>query len=123
MLDQNEVQEQSSIANALLKERTAEVYVQETLAGFLQETVEGYVFIYVSGYRSSPVSLTMPTTKKKYIFDKFPPFFDGLLPEGNQLESLLRREKIDRNDFFSQLLVVGGNLIGDVTVKEHRKTR
>lgn len=99
--------------------RTAGVYVQGALAGHLQETTEvTFAFTYSSGYKGPPVSLTMPVAKKTYTFDEFPPFFEGLLPEGNQLESLLRREKIDREDYFSQLLIVGSDLVGDVTVKE-----
>ena len=51
-----------------------------------------------------------------YQFDGFPPFFDGLLPEGAQLEALLRQQKLDRDDGFGQLLTVGGDLVGAVTV-------
>ena len=53
-----------------------------------------------------------------YKFDKFPPFFDGLLPEGIQLEGLLKIRKIDKNDLLSQLIAVGEDLVGAVTVKE-----
>ncbi|MBA7569428.1 hypothetical protein ES708_11167 [subsurface metagenome] len=60
----------------------------------------------------------MLLNQKKYSFDKFPPFFEGLLPEGIQLDGLLKIKKIDKNDFFSQLLAVGEDLIGVVTVKE-----
>jgi len=41
------------------------------------------------------------------------------LPEGFQLEALLRRKKLDRNDHFGQLLLVGGDTVGAVTVREH----
>ena len=37
----------------------------------------------------------------------FPPPFEGLLPEGAQLEALLRNHKIDRDDAFGKLVVVG----------------
>ena len=98
--------------------RIASVYVQNNLAGLLQETNEGtYVFTYMTGYQGSAVSLTMPSSQKKYTFTTFPPFFEGLLPEGGQLEGLLRREKIDGNDYFSQLVTVGADLVGDVTVQ------
>ena len=55
--------------------------------------------------------------KKKFSFDGFPPFFEGLLPEGIMLEGLLRQLKIDANDYFSQLLATGKDLIGAVTVE------
>jgi serine/threonine-protein kinase HipA len=59
----------------------------------------------------------MDTSLREYSFDSFPPFFDGLLPEGIQLESLLRRRKIDRGDLFAQLVAVGADLVGVVTVE------
>lgn len=91
------------------------------LAGTLKEVDFGkkYIFEYVEGYAGRPVSLTMPVTNIMYQYDSFPPFFDGLLPEGYQLEGLLKYGKIDRNDSFSQLIAVGDDLIGVVTVKEN----
>jgi len=82
-----------------------------------------YIFRYADGYRGKPVSLTMPIDKREYSYDTFPPFFDGVLPEGLHLEALLRQAKIDRNDFFGQLLVVGGDLVGNVTVIGEEKER
>lgn len=101
-----------------MPERTAEVYVHDVLAGFLKEHETGsrYSFSYLPGYGGPPVSLTMPLKEEVYFFQEFPPFFDGLLPEGVQLESLLRRKKIDKNDYFSQLLAVGSDMVGNVTV-------
>lgn len=99
--------------------RQADVTVQDSLAGVLQETDDGgYVFTYEDGYSGPPVSLTMPPTRRVYTFDVFPPFFEGLLPEGNQLDALLRQEKLDKNDYFSQLVTVGADLVGDVTVRK-----
>jgi serine/threonine-protein kinase HipA len=60
----------------------------------------------------------MPPSQMIYEFDSFPPFFDGLLPEGYQLDGLLKFAKIDRNDLFAQLVTVGDDLVGNVTVKE-----
>lgn len=98
--------------------RKALVYQQGIPAGFLTETGRGYEFQYLPDYDGTAVSLTMPVADKPYQFDEFPPFFDGLLPEGYQLESLLRRLKIDRNDSFAQLMAVGADLVGSVTVEE-----
>lgn len=98
--------------------RKAAVMVNNKLAGILLETDEGYEFIYEADYSGDPVSLTMPTKGKKFIYKTFPPFFDGLLPEGQQLEGLLRQHKFDRSDYFSQLCAVGNDLVGAVTVKE-----
>lgn len=89
-------------------------------AGTLMELDFGkrYRFEYLTNYSGNPVSLTMPVQQKIYDYDTFPPFFDGLLPEGYQLEGLLKFGKIDRNDLFSQLAAVGEDLVGNVTVRE-----
>ncbi|MES2734024.1 MAG: HipA N-terminal domain-containing protein [Bacteroidota bacterium] len=100
--------------------RKAKVFVQGCYAGELIEDEKGhsYRFTYDEGYTGPPVSLTMPVKQKTFSYDRFPPFFDGLLPEGMQLEGLLKRAKIDRNDLLSQLLKVGLDLVGAVTVEE-----
>ena len=77
-----------------------------------------YEVAYLEGYRGPPISLTMPVQRETYEFETFPPFFDGLLPEGLQLEGLLRQAKIDRHDYFGQLLAVGADLVGAVTIGE-----
>ena len=88
-------------------------------AGILEERVRGksYSFQYLENYSGRPISLTMPVRKEEYQFEGFPPFFDGLLPEGLQLEGLLRQAKIDSDDFFMQLLTVGKDLVGATTVE------
>jgi serine/threonine-protein kinase HipA len=100
--------------------RRAEVFVKGIEAGILTELEPGtaYLFEYLEGYQGSWISRTMPPSTRIYRFDKFPPFFDGLLPEGVQLDGLLKLKKIDRNDYFSQLMAVGEDMIGAVTVKE-----
>ncbi len=100
--------------------RAAKVFVNGQEAGELKELEIGkkYHFEYTSGYTGFPVSLTMPLSLTGYEFDSFPPFFEGLLPEGFQLEGLLKFRKIDRNDFYTQLLAVGDDMVGHVTVKE-----
>ena len=100
--------------------RSAWVNMHSERAGLLEELVQGkqYRFSYLDGYQGEPISRIMPVVDFPYEFDRFPPFFDGLLPEGTMLEGLLRQKKIDRNDMFSQLLVVGQEMVGAVTVEE-----
>ena len=100
--------------------REAIVKVHGREAGILTETDDlRYRFAYHSGYSGAPVSLTMPVnTTGCYEYATFPPFFDGVLPEGGQLEGLLRFRKIDSRDYFSQLIAVGEDLVGAVTVFE-----
>lgn len=103
--------------------RKALVKVHDMPAGILTEndmppSVYAFQFEYHEDYNGAPVSLTMPTTQRLYLFTEFPPFFDGVLPEGGQLEGLLKIRKIDRYDYFSQLVTVGHDLVGAVTVFE-----
>ena len=99
--------------------RKAKVLVNNQEAGILTELEfrKKYRFEYHVDYHGIPVSLTI-LPGKGYDFEGFPPFFDGLLPEGYQLEGLLKFGKIDRNDLFSQLMAVGEDMVGNVTVKE-----
>jgi serine/threonine-protein kinase HipA len=99
--------------------RRAKVFNYGIHAGILTETDEGtYVFEYDTNYQGPPISLTMPLITKRFEYKKFPPFFDGILPEGVMLSALLKAEKIDADDYFKQLVTVGNDLVGSVTVKE-----
>lgn len=98
--------------------RRARVFVNKKLAGIFTElTPNHYEFVYDSAYQGNPVSLTMPLQQSTYTFQHFPAFFDGLLPEGAMLEALLKMNKIDRTDYFGQLLQVGQDVIGAVSVE------
>ena len=100
--------------------RKAKVFVKGVEAGILceinQETE--YSFEYLDDYAGLEISRTMLPVKQKFTFNKFPPFFEGLLPEGIQLAGLLKINKIDSNDLFSQLVAVGNDLVGAITIKE-----
>ena len=99
--------------------RRAQVYMLGQLAGSLTERGPSqFVFRYREGYSGPPVSLSMPVSRRDHPFDRFPPFFEGLLPEGEMLEGLLRQRKLDRDDMFGQLLAVGEETVGAVTVVE-----
>ena len=100
--------------------RKAKVYIHGEEAGVLEEIERGaaYVFRYREEYRGESLSLTMPMSQREYRFSQFPPFFDGVLPEGLMLEALIRKLKIDRTDCFSQLVAVGRDLVGAATVEE-----
>ena len=98
--------------------RKARILVNDIMAGIFEELENGrYRFTYQSDYVGLPISLTIPTANNVYEFDQFPPFFEGLLPEGIHLEALLRKYKLDKNDYFGQLLQVGSDLVGAVTVE------
>ena len=99
--------------------RTARVFQQDQFAGILEPVGDGaFRFTYAPGFCGEPVSLTMPTTQKIWVFPQFPPQFEGLLPEGGQLDALLRHRKLDRHDFFGQLLAVGHDVVGSLRIEE-----
>ena len=99
--------------------RKANVFVHGVPAGIMTEIENNrqYEFKYMSGYIGESVSLTMLVRSEPYYFDRFFPFFEGLLPEGLLLEGLLRALKIDGKDYFSQLMAVGKDMVGAVTVE------
>ncbi|NIP93453.1 MAG: toxin HipA [Akkermansiaceae bacterium] len=99
--------------------RRAAVFQHGELAGHLEAAEgAGWTFSYIDGYDGAAVSLTLPVRAEPYRFDGFPAVFEGLLPEGPQLEALLRKHKIDRVDAFRQLVTVGADLVGSLTVHE-----
>lgn len=99
--------------------RQARIFVHSIEAGVLEEKSDNqYEFTYIDNYTGAPVSLTMPIINKKYAFDGFPPFFEGLLPEGILLEALVRKYKLDKNDYFGQLLHVGQDVVGAISIEE-----
>jgi serine/threonine-protein kinase HipA len=99
--------------------RRAKIYVQNELAALLtKDSNKEYTLTYCPEYSGPPISLTLPLSTTPYHFEKFPAFFDGLLPEGPQLEALLKQGKLDRLDYFGQLIQVGHDLVGAVTVLE-----
>lgn len=95
------------------------VSVHDIQAGILSERGDmGYVFTYLDYYNGPPVSLTMPIGTINYLFGSFPPFFEGLLPEGILLEAILRKYKLDKNDYLGQLILVGHDLVGAISIEE-----
>ena len=103
--------------------RSAEIFMHGVPAGILEEMEAGrkFRFSYIESYSGPPISLTMPLDRKEFLFERFPPFFDGLLPEGVLLEALLKQRKIDKFDYLSQLIAVGNELVGAVTVQDKKE--
>ena len=67
--------------------------------------------------RGANASLTMPTSQPVWDFPHFPAPFEGLLPEGVQLDALLRIRKLDKSDLFGQLLEVGQDVVGSLRIE------
>jgi serine/threonine-protein kinase HipA len=99
--------------------RKALVCVNKIKAGVLEELESGeFRFSYDENYTGAPVSLTMPIKQRVYEFAIFPAFFEGLLPEGAMLEALLKKAKLDKTDYFGQLLLTGRDVVGAVSIEE-----
>src|SRR3990167_9091828 len=99
--------------------KKARILVNGIVAGVLEKLEDNkYRFCYEPRYQGQPISLTMPLKNTVYEFNQFPPFFEGLLPEGVMLEALLRKYKLDKNDYFEQLLKVRRDVVGVVTIEE-----
>ncbi|MCC5788366.1 MAG: type II toxin-antitoxin system HipA family toxin [Opitutales bacterium] len=92
------------------------VFVGDRLAGHLTRSNGRYAFEYVSEYAGPPVFLGWEKTKKSREWETFPPAFDGLLPEGVLLDQLLAKHKLDKADKWGQLVAVGRDLTGFVSV-------
>ena len=98
--------------------RRAEISAHGVPAAQLDELTRNKSFrlTYRRDYEGPPVSLALPVRTEPYDFEEFPPFLDGLLLEGVQLEALLRQAKLDADDYLGQLITVGNDLVGALTV-------
>lgn len=98
--------------------RQADVYVGKEFCGVLteHEVNASYTFQYRPDYSSYPVFFGMPVVETEYKDINFPPRFESLLPEGILLEQLLSTAKLDKSDKFGQLLIVGEDLPGYLTI-------
>ncbi|HEX5018531.1 MAG TPA: HipA domain-containing protein [Actinomycetes bacterium] len=90
-------------------------------AGELVRIGEGTSFRYLDAYVASsgrPVAHSLPLDVGEVTAPAgaVPPFFAGLLPEGERLLSLSRRVKTSLDDMMSLLLAVGSDAVGDVRV-------
>lgn len=93
--------------------------MHEQEAGLLIEySRKHYTFAYLPDYHGEPISLTMSNKKEVYTYNCFPPYFEGLLPEGFNREQLLRLRKIDAADYFSLLMYIGTDVVGAATISE-----
>lgn len=92
------------------------VYVGDRLAGVLSRDGGRYSFAYLDDYDGPPVFIGWPLYEKEKQWEAFPAVFDGLLPEGALLEQLLVKHKLDRHDKWGQLVAVGLDLTGFLSI-------
>lgn len=92
------------------------VFVGERLAGKLLREDDTFVFEYETSYEGPPAFLGWDKAQPRREWNTFPAAFDSLLPEGVLLDQLLIKNKLDRSDKWGQLMAVGLDLTGFVSV-------
>lgn len=99
--------------------RNALILVHGNPAAVLTEHPgQGFDVAYLPEYDGVPVSLSFPVREGRRRYSDFPAFLDNLLLEGAMLEGFLRRHKVDQDDYCSQLIMLGEDLVGALTVRE-----
>lgn len=96
----------------------ADVFKTDVLAGHLWRVGDEVSFRYASGYDGAPVAVTLPLgSAANEIGLRLPPFFAGLLPEGDtRRRTLARALHIAEDDELGLLVQIGADTIGDVQV-------
>jgi serine/threonine-protein kinase HipA len=95
-----------------------DVYKAGRHAGSLWRQGEQVTFAYLDGYDGPPVAFTLPLGTRA-VEDRFrlPPFFAGLLPEGEtRRRALVRALHVAEEDELGLLVQIGADTIGDVQV-------
>jgi HipA-like protein len=90
--------------------RQAEIYFKGEKAGMLTQHDDGsftyrYDDLWVSDLSKPAISLTLPKNRQEYHTVHLFPFFYNMLPEGTNKQVVCRLLRIDRNDYFSLLMI------------------
>jgi serine/threonine-protein kinase HipA len=103
-----------------MKYEKINIQINGVSAGILEESENGkkYRFIYDDNYIGESISFKMPVEKKIWEFEKFPEYFENLLPEGLMLDGMCKLNELSKNEYFSQLIVAGKNLCGNIGAQE-----
>ncbi|MDR1183971.1 MAG: HipA domain-containing protein, partial [Coriobacteriales bacterium] len=93
------------------------IYRAAQLVGVLATTSKGLVFSYDSNYRGPgcyPISVSMPILEEPYPQNIAMPFFDGLLPEGEQRRELSEILHVSSTSVMKLLAALAGECVGDL---------
>ncbi|MGP9526640.1 type II toxin-antitoxin system HipA family toxin [Glutamicibacter sp. AOP5-A2-18] len=100
----------------------ADVYCNESLAGYLVRQTDGSVaFSYGETYLAgggSAIATSLPVSSDSYVGPggALPAFFSGLLPEGHRLTVLKDATKTSLSDELTLLMAVGSDTPGNVRI-------
>jgi serine/threonine-protein kinase HipA len=95
------------------------VFAQATLVGMLETTVRGMEFSYATSYlhsRKPPISLAIPLREEAFPESITRPFFEGLLPEGQQREALASYLRVSSTSTMKLLAALAGECVGNLTI-------
>lgn len=105
--------------------RRAVVSLHGRRIGLLVETTGGSRFTYDRRYIETPgarpLSPKMPVRLEPYEATGLLPYFENLLPEGNQLEILVQQRRLDPRDKFGILLATLESSIGGVQIHQEER--
>lgn len=105
------------MSTALRTVRVAEVYKAGRPAATLSRGEGSVTFAYLPEYAGPPVARSLPLGVPSTTYGgAVPAFFAGLLPEGRRLTAVQRAAKTSADDDLTLLLMVGSDMVGDVTV-------
>ena len=95
------------------------VYKEDFLVGEVYTSDEGVCFTYSQDYLSKgalPLSLALPLSAKAYPQSAVLPFFDGLLPEGEQRQDLGKLLHVSSTSTIKLLQALAGECIGNLII-------
>ncbi len=73
-------------------------------------------FTYAPGYRGLPLSASLPVRPEAWADRDCRVFFDNLLPEGEQRDAAAARHRLDSDDVFGLLALLGADAPGAVSI-------
>ena len=98
------------------------VWLYGELAGYLNQNEEGKLHFEYSENAKYRLSLSLPQDKKEYEGKECAGFFNGLLPEGEQVrKSIAKKYGINYKNDFSLLSKIGKKIL-DVVEKNCERT-
>lgn len=109
------------------QDRKATVYVKNKPAAILTEHAQPgacrYELQYLPAYLEQspcpPISLRLPPRSEPYYAERMFPFFQNMLPEGENKRLTCKACKLDECDLFGMLVYLAEyDSVGDVTVQE-----
>ena len=104
--------------------RKATILYKDEPAGLLEQHDDGsFIFRYNDDWFSNTekpaISLTLPKSKQEYASQYLFPFFFNLLPEGTNKSVVCKYMRVDPDDHFGLLMVIGETeTIGAISVKQ-----